>query len=54
MDAEEVPLGGRESECPKKKQLRTGRVSIFGIKCNYGTDDPLCLSVFALAFRATW
>jgi len=38
----------------ERKICMNGRVCLLGINCNYGTDDPLFLSVFALAIRGTW
>lgn len=31
-----------------------GKIRMFGIKCNFGTDDFFFLSLFALAARVSW
>lgn len=38
----------------KREHKRSGRVCLFGVSCNYGTDDPFFLSLLAIALRATW
>jgi hypothetical protein len=32
----------------------SSRIKMFGIKCNFGTDDFFFLGLFALALRAAW
>ena len=32
----------------------SGKTRMFGIKCNFGTDDFFFLSLFAMGLRAAW
>lgn len=46
--------GGQWMEYKKIERKVSGQVCLFGVSCNYGTDDPFFLSIFAVALRATW
>ena len=44
----------REKINDKETHPNPARTKMFGIRCNFGTDDFFFLSLFALAIRAAW
>ncbi len=44
----------REGIRHKESDSNRGRMVMFGVKCNFGTDDFFLLSLIALAMRLTW
>lgn len=44
----------RERIRSKQFDPNPGKIRMFGIKCNFGTDDFFFLSLFALAIKAAW
>ena len=61
-NGEQASLGkrGRKTLRQRREKLshlmgeNSGRARMFGVTCNFGTDDFFFLPLFGVAIRATW